>query len=393
MASGRAPRTLRDLRRDCALTQEQLAEDLVRYARDNGLGPVGVDAAMISKWERGVKGMTSRYRRLVAGFFGIEPDELVLGSKLRLVSSRRDADLETLSRTADGLVLATAPEAEPHLTVVRGFPTIEDLLEAVDATTENLTASYPWTPAHDLMGRVTGHLESVERTARRLNGAARSRAIAGVSETALLAGRLAVYDLGQPILARGYFIFALEAAREARDRPLAAAALGHASVIPARELRHDAATAALRDAQGCVSDRDPLVRAWLVGVESELLTRTGLPGAALQALERAERLLGEGDPGGAPRWLDVDANRLDGLRGFALMRLGRHDDACATLERALGRLPGHAPKQRAALLADLAAALSSLNLVERARAAASQARAILDVVPYVAAAERLRGLG
>lgn len=393
MASGRAPRTLRELRTERALTQEELAEHLVKHAREQGRGEWHFDAAMISKWERGVKGVSPRNRRHIAEFFGIKPDQLVTAARLDLVSSQRDADVEALQRTADGLIVASVPEAAPHLTVVRDFPAAEDLLHALDATTGYLAAIYPWAPARGLLAQVTGHLEAMESTARRLTGTAQRRAVAGVSEVALLAGQLEVHDLDRPVRARGYFIIALEAAREAGDDALTAAALGHVSVIPARELRYRAATAALQEAQACVRSGHPLIRAWLIAVESELLTGTGLPGAALEHLERAERLLEEDDPEHAPRWLDIDLAGLDGLRGLALMRLGRQQEACARLEQALGDLAGHAHKRRAVLLADLSAALSSNGLPGRARFVASQARAILDIIPYAVAAERLRGLG
>jgi len=39
---------------------------------------VGVNADMVAKWERGMKGVSPRYRELLCRLFGVTPDQLGL---------------------------------------------------------------------------------------------------------------------------------------------------------------------------------------------------------------------------------------------------------------------------------------------------------------------------
>src|SRR5439155_7217579 len=54
------------------LTQEELAAELARVAWEQHHEHVGVDGAMVSKWERGQKQPSKTYRRLIAALFGAE---------------------------------------------------------------------------------------------------------------------------------------------------------------------------------------------------------------------------------------------------------------------------------------------------------------------------------
>ena len=102
---------------------------------------------------------------------------------------------------------------------------------------------------------------------------------------ATLAGRLAFFDLHDPMGARAYYNLALEAAREAGDHLQAAAALGHTAFIPAADGSYEAALDYLRGAAVHV-ERQPHgpVSSWLAAIESEMHTNAGATARALAAV-------------------------------------------------------------------------------------------------------------
>ncbi|HEX4629164.1 MAG TPA: helix-turn-helix transcriptional regulator, partial [Gemmatimonadales bacterium] len=151
--------------------------------------------------------------------------------------------------------------------------------------------------------------------------ALRARLARPVAETALLAARLAFFDLQQPRLAEGYFTVALDAAHESADRALTGAVLAHVAFAPAfaghaRRAR-DLIAEAHRQAQGAVG---AVQRSWMYAVESEVEARVGGGTAANELIVRAEGELsvvgGSGVVGDEPEWLDYyDASRLSGFKG------------------------------------------------------------------------------
>lgn len=192
--------------------------------------------------------------------------------------------------------------------------------------------------------------------------ALRARLARPVAETALLAARLAFFDLQQPRLADGYFTVALDAARESADRALTGAVLAHLAFAPAfagqpRRAR-DLIAEAHRQAQGAVG---AVQRSWMYAVESEVEARVGGGLAANGLISRAEGELadvgGPGLSGEAPDWLDYyDASRLSGFKGYCQLATGRNGEAAASLERTLRTLSSSSSKQRSIALADLAQA-------------------------------------
>lgn len=69
--------TLYNLRDSRGLTQQELAEELVKLAREQHGKSISVDNVTISRWERGVIDRPSPiYRRLLAEYFGVSLDEL-----------------------------------------------------------------------------------------------------------------------------------------------------------------------------------------------------------------------------------------------------------------------------------------------------------------------------
>lgn len=200
--------------------------------------------------------------------------------------------------------------------------------------------------------------------------ALRARLAATVAETALLAARLAFFDLQQPRLADGYFSVALDAARESADRPLASAVLTHMAFVPAyagqaRQAR-DLMAEAHRQARGAVGATQ---LSWMCAVESEVEAKLGDGRAANEMIARSEGALGglsgasSGEPD--PEWLDFyDASRLTGFKGYSRLSTGRCADAATALEQTLRTLPAGASKQRSITLADLARARAGQGELE-----------------------------
>jgi transcriptional regulator with XRE-family HTH domain len=69
---------LRELRIERGWTQQDVTERLVQLAWTRLREPAAVNADMVAKWERGVKGVSPRYRRLLAALFGVTADQLGL---------------------------------------------------------------------------------------------------------------------------------------------------------------------------------------------------------------------------------------------------------------------------------------------------------------------------
>jgi transcriptional regulator with XRE-family HTH domain len=59
-------------RRDRGLTQEEFAREVARVAWERLHVQVGIDAAMVSKWERGTKLPSKRYQRLLGALFNAD---------------------------------------------------------------------------------------------------------------------------------------------------------------------------------------------------------------------------------------------------------------------------------------------------------------------------------
>lgn len=229
-----------------------------------------------------------------------------------------------------------------------------------------------WTiPAAAMFAPVAAHSELGLGLLRAAGSPAlRARLAAPVAETAMLAARLAFFDLQQPQLAEGYFAVALDAARESADRPLTSAVLTHMAFVPAfagqaRRAR-DLMAEAHRQARGAVGATQ---LAWMCAVESEVEAKLGDGRTANDLIARSEGVLGgqsrawAGGPD--PQWLDFfDGSRLAGFKGFCRLSTGRCTDAAAALEQTLRTLPAEASKQRSITLADLARARAGQGELE-----------------------------
>ena len=297
------------------------------------------------------------------------------------------------------------PEAAARLAEQRGGATSG--AACVDAT---LVAGYAaitaqhrtlyWSVAASAMfAPVAAHSELGVGLLRATDSPAlRTRLAHPVAETALLAARLAFFDLQQPDLADSYFTVAVNAAREAADRALTGAVLAHMAFVPAfagrarrardlMALAHDEAAGAIGAVQ----------RSWMYAVESEIEARLGAAVAAGDLIARSEGALGgagsAGSAGLEPQWLDFyDASRLAGFKGYCQMATGRTGEAAASLERTLRTLPASGAKQRSITLADLAHVRAQQGELEESARLLGGAIAQLHRSWYATGVDRVDGV-
>jgi transcriptional regulator with XRE-family HTH domain len=429
---------LAELREERGWTQEQMAEELARAVWLAEKKHAGVNADMVSKWERGEKGLSPRYRTAYGLVFGAPPEALGLSPVKKRPGHRADADEPQTA--ADDSLLASLSGAATVLDQLgaagailqpRMFDTWKDelmqrraLLKLIGMTP---AATLPFTGSDDrtaragapspaalrdldeladtyqrlyhstapaaLMLPVVAHLDTVAELLRQGPPQRdRRRLLVNRARIATLAGRLAFFDLQQPLAGRGYYNLSLEAAREAGDHLQAAAALGHIAFIPAAEHGFSSALDYLRGAAHHVtkSPHGP-VASWLAAVESEMHTNAGSPAAALAAVDRARETLSRPGLNAELPWFDYyDATRLAGFAGYATLRAGRYDDARSALTEALHSLPRSAVKQRAVFLSDLATVELHGGDLDHACRIAGDAAEQLYQAGYATGADRLR---
>lgn len=191
--------------------------------------------------------------------------------------------------------------------------------------------------------------------------AARRALAAAVAESALLAGRVEFFDIGDAQRAQESLVTALQAAQEANDSLLGAAVLAHMAFIPAFSgdaRRAGEARDKVRAAREFArrAPAPPLMLAWLDAVEAEAETRFGNNRRALQLIGHAEEIFAAAERRPTPAWLDWFSEvRLAGFKGNTLLADRQPGPARQTLQRVLDGLPGDAGKQRSVILGDLAA--------------------------------------
>lgn len=231
---------LRELRLEQGWTQQDVADRMARLAWSRQEKPIGVTADMVAKWERGAKGVSPRYRALLASVFKVTIDQLGLPGHARgSTSGRRDENslVALVDQTADLLQQlgdagrAVRPQVLAALTDdVLSRRTVIDMLDepasaAIPPSPEELdTLADQYESIHDtaapaaLMTAVTAHVRIVSDALNcQPSAGARQRLLHNRSRVAVLAGRLALKS-GSSMVARAYLSMALDDASEMDDR-------------------------------------------------------------------------------------------------------------------------------------------------------------------------------
>jgi hypothetical protein len=257
-----------------------------------------------------------------------------------------------------------------------------------------------WTiPAADLLPLVAGHAGLGASLLSTVDDSARKSLATALSEASLLAGRLAFFDLQQPEAAQPHFVLALQAAHEADESLLGAAALAHMAFAPAfsgDRARAQEARDRIRAAHAFArrADAPAAIIAWLNAVEAEVETRFDNTGDALRLIDQAETLLAkQAQDSGLPAWFDwFSLTRLQGFKGNTLIAAGRPHQAQTVLTQVLAELPDNAAKQRSITLADLAAAAVADNDPDRACQLLTEAIEGISRQWYATAMDRIKAV-
>ncbi|WP_280256181.1 hypothetical protein [Nocardia abscessus] len=256
------------------------------------------------------------------------------------------------------------------------------------------------TPAARLHRLVADHAQFGSELLPQVSGPAKTIFARAVSESSLLAGRLGFFDLQQPELAQPSLVLALQAAHEAADYLLGAAALAHMAFAPA--FSEDASRAGearerLRAARAFAGrgNANAETMAWLDAVEAEVETRFGDTRRALDLIHHAEKIYNEHDSDShpSPEWFDwFSPVRLAGFKGNTLILAGRGREAGETLEQVLSDLPEEDAKQRSIYLADAAAAAVLEKNPEQACRYLEEALELLGRHWYATALHRIKAV-
>jgi transcriptional regulator with XRE-family HTH domain len=407
------PNRLRELRLEHGWTQQDVAERLVRLAwsRDRK-SRTAANADMVAKWERGAKGVSPRYRRLLAALFRVTVDQLGLPGTNR-ASSPADQSLVAMLDSAAELLndLGGAGRAvRPHVlaALTDEVLTRRSALAMLDATTtaaatppsettltdlEALAGRYETahataTPAA-LLTAVTGHLRTLTAALPATQSPGlRQRILRNRARVAVLAGRLAAEDVGNAMAARAYYAQATDDAHETNEPAVAAIAAGHGAKLAIQQAQPTAALAHARAAADPVTD--PAIRSWLASIEATAHADLGDDKAARAALGRAQ----DGATAhSAVSWFrDHDTAHLAAVTGHVLLRAG--DRAAARqIADAAAQLVRLGPTSRRALvlcLIDQAHAELHAGSAAVALTTATRAADFLRRAPYAAGMASLR---
>lgn len=379
----RQNKRLRLQRRLRGWSQDDVAAGLHQIAAGLGEPEPGVDATMISRWERGTRKPRPRYVRLLCHLFelpaeqlGVVEDSDFASLPEQALDILEDDDVERrefISKVAALLGVASLPmpirqfepaSPEPWERLSRALrlpgEVDRETVDHLERVTYALETMGPTeVSAKALFGPVTGHLDAITLLLQSsLSESLRTRLCSLAAETAGYAGWLR-WDMDDPEGASVYFQTGLEAAREAGDRALGAYLMASSACQPPyRENPEDR----LRQLNGSIygftrRDATPASQVWLAAKEADAYALLGDADGCLRALDRAERalyLIEPGDEGARPRFHSVDGTWLEGERGASLAKLGRTAEARAVLNHVLATLGPSNERDRLWLFTSLA---------------------------------------
>jgi hypothetical protein len=331
-------------------TQEQVADQLRQLAGQE----LGIDANAVSRHERGIIGIPRPpYPELYARLYRTTVATLWPG---RMTGMERRQFLQAVAATPLAALLGGEdPGAEAITAVTGGFRRLEST-----------------TPAAELGTPVGAHLRFI---AGRMEHGGRELA-AAASEAAGLAAWLAV-DQADDAAAGRHYGQAVGYARRSGSDTLAAYMLGSMAVWAAEAGRASDAARLLGQARRSIPQpAPPTVRAWLAAIEATVHASARDADATLAAWKRAETAVAAGHDPMWPWLFPFDATKLAGYVGACATRLRLPRTALPALTDALDGLGPARTKQRALVLAELAANHRALGNHEQAGELAAQARAI-----------------
>jgi tetratricopeptide (TPR) repeat protein len=402
MVSGSGNTRLRSARQALGLrSQQALADAVTQAGRSTGLR-ISVNARSVRRWESDnppwpqpehQAALEALFQRPVTdlGFTapwadGSGSDNQQLPAKLVRSDSERAG--------IGGLTLAAMParvgNAPLPVSAAREYATITAVHRRL----------YYVIPAKRLYEAVASHANLGASLLSAIPENARSLMASSLAESAMLAGRLAFFDLQQPEIGQASFVLGLQAAHDAHDPLLAAAVIAHMAFIPAfsgipdrvEEAREKIRAARVFARRGPAY---PEMLAWLDAAEAEIETRFGNTRKALQLIHHAEDIFEGEESRRSPAWLDwFSPTRLAGFKGNTLLVAGQLESARQALQSVLDSSANDEGflKQRSVTVADLAAVAVAQNNPERACELAEQALDHLSLHWYATGMDRIRAV-
>ena len=343
-------------RRARNLTQADVADQLCNVVGPaHGHPNLGIDANAVSRHERGIIAMPRPpYPELYAKLYRTTVG--TLWSPGRIGGMERRRFLQAMAATTGAAVLGGADAS----------------VEAITAVTGGFRRLESTTAAAELGAPVTAHLRFI---AGQLDHGGRQLA-AAASEAAGLAAWLAVDQADDAAAGRRYRQ-AVGYARRSGSNTLAAYMLGSMALWAAETGRADDAARLLGQArQSIPQPTPPTVGAWLAAIEATAHASAGDADATLAAWKRAETAVAAGHDPMWPWLFPFDAAKLAGYVGTCTTRLRLPRTALPALTEALDGFGPARTKQRALVLADLAANHRALGDHDQAQELAAEARAI-----------------
>jgi transcriptional regulator with XRE-family HTH domain len=287
-------------------TQQEVADRIIRRSRDPH---TSVTADIVSKWERGRRGISARYRGLLAAVFGVTIDDLGLPGLSRGQSQgQRDGSLvsmvdqaaELLDQLGDAgnvvrpqVLAALTDEVMSRRTMLAFIDTPEPAPtppspDELDALTGHYEAIHGTASPSALLTALTAHLRMIaDALSRDPSTGTRQRLQRNRARVCVLAGQLSE-DVGNTMGARAYYAQAVDDAYELGDLPVAAIAHGYAARLALTEGQAAAAGRHL-DTAGHLDVTDPGIVSWLAEVAAHVhgsSAETTPHGAALPATPR-----------------------------------------------------------------------------------------------------------
>jgi transcriptional regulator with XRE-family HTH domain len=332
-------------------TQEQVADQLRQLAGHE----LGIDANAVSRHERGIIAMPRPpYPELYAKLYRTTVGTLWPPGRIGGMERRRF--LQTMAATPLAAMLGGEdPSTEAITAVTGGFRRLEST-----------------TAAADLGGPIGAHLQFIAGQLDRGG----SQLAAAASEAAGLAAWLAV-DQADDAAARRHYRQAVGYAHRSGSEVLAGYMLGSMALWAAETGRPSDAARLLGQARRAIpAAAPPTVHAWLAAIEATANASAGDADATLAACKRAEIAVAAGHEPMWPWLYPFDAAKLASYVGTCTTRLRLPRTALPALTEALDGLGPARTKQRALVLADLAANHRALGHDDQARELAAEARAI-----------------
>jgi hypothetical protein len=337
-------------------TQAEVADQLCNVVGpQHGYPSLGIDANAVSRHERGVIARPrAPYPMLYAALYHTTVEALWLPARIDRMQRRQF--LHAMAATAGAALL---PGADPSV-------------EAITSVTGGFRRLEATTAAGELRGPVLAHLRFI---AGLLDHGGRQLA-AAASEAAGLAAWLAV-DQADHAQARQHYRRAVVYAERSGSAVLAGYMLGSRALWAAEIGRAGEARTLIGRALARIPLTVPAtVQAWSAAIQATAHAAAGDADASLAALHGAEAAIAAEHEPMWPWLYPFDATRLASYVGACATRLRLPRTALPALTDALDGLGPARTKQRALVLADLAANHRALGDHQQARELAAQAHAI-----------------